>query len=251
MKLSDLMKLMMLVAKINDPSAQRAVGQTVLMEATEPDSLRELLADYLSTIARDGIAHPAYWHDNGFSKVPLAVVKHGKVTMKARLHVKPALGPGETPIVVNTHEHRWELWSAILAGWMRHEQLELCSSSDEDAECLHEYLYTARGVNSHYMVEFVRMNHVRATHTGVFRAGDTYFLPSGVLHRIEFARDLVATLVFTLEDPARNQLRSPDMLLRSTPMPTIDGSRVVSQPYDLQQVSAVIEELLGALANPT
>ncbi|MBI5331176.1 MAG: hypothetical protein HZB71_11255 [Betaproteobacteria bacterium] len=133
--------------------------------------LTQLLRD---PVALKDVASRSYRHGNGFYKIVLSASD----LYKLRLHIWFAEADAEE----NIHDHRWWFASRILHGELISETYEdSLSTSDPQFP---EYFYRGKQEARAASAELIGISRLRLTGRSVRRAGEGYFLPPGVLHRI-------------------------------------------------------------------
>lgn len=194
-----------------------------LTSALKHHAATQLRSD-LKVIAADraevaAIAVRSYRHANGFTKLVLT----DSVIGRLRLHVWEPGAVAEE----NIHEHRWHFASAVLAGTMESEIW--VDSFDRDAPTFPEFIYHVRDRGATRRP--VGRTRVTCSRSVIRQAGEAYFMPPGVLHRITGTSGLTATLVFTTA-PSRawNRMLARDGVqpdVRRRPLRSADVVRLI------------------------
>ncbi|MBP9215629.1 MAG: hypothetical protein KBF23_00515 [Agitococcus sp.] len=151
--------------------------QTIFAIINQVLSNSELLAQ---------IAARSYHHGNGFLKVVLAAQDGWKL----RLHVWFA----NTPCEENIHDHRWGFASTVLCGQLLSETFV----DDIDGDITGtEYLYHARQNQDESQKHIQGRFCLRSLGQQCRGVGESYFLPTSVLHRIcDYSnKNIVATMM--------------------------------------------------------
>ncbi len=151
------------------------------------------------------IAARSYHHGNGFLKVVLAAENGWKL----RLHVWFP----NTPCEENIHDHRWGFASTVLCGQLVSETFVDDANGNISAT---EYVYFARQATC--MSHKFTKGQCRLRSLGQQRrlAGESYYLPTSVLHRIcddNIGNDNQCGLVATMMCSAPSQLGTNRLLV--------------------------------------
>ncbi|MBL0231016.1 MAG: hypothetical protein IPP76_09535 [Moraxellaceae bacterium] len=160
-----------------DWMARSFCPQTIFAIINQVLSNPELLAQ---------IAARSYHHGNGFLKVVLAAQDGWKL----RLHV----WFDNTPCEENIHDHRWGFASTVLCGQLLSETFV----DDIDGDITGtEYLYHARQNQDESQKHIQGRFCLRSLGQQCRGVGESYFLPTSVLHRIcDYAnKNMVATMM--------------------------------------------------------
>ncbi len=123
-------------------------------------------------------ARLSYTHYNGFDK--LVLMSSRTLGYKLRMHVwwgKPAQQGIE-----NIHNHRWDFCSVLVKGGYRAQEFRPGTGAGEE-EFL-EYQYFSPAGAKTYQVKRVGTARLDCTADYVVEAGEAYFLPHDVLHRV-------------------------------------------------------------------
>ena len=146
--------------------------------------LRGFLAALLNDEAcLHDVAARSYQHGNGFLKVVL--LDRG---YKLRLHIWFAGQSCEE----NIHDHRWSFSSLILAGQLSSEVWK----DDAQGTLFQEFEYHAAAKSRAAFKQDMGQNHLSLDHVRVNKAGESYVMPKGQLHRIvNHGEQLVATIM--------------------------------------------------------
>lgn len=207
-----------------DWMARSFCPQTIFAIINQVLSNPELLAQ---------IAARSYHHGNGFLKVVLAAQDGWKL----RLHV----WFDNTPCEENIHDHRWGFASTVLCGQLLSETFD----DDIDGDITGtEYLYHARQ-NQHDSQKHIQGRFcLRSLGQQCRGVGESYFLPTSVLHRIcDYSnKNLVATMMCS----APTQ-QGTNRLLVSDDRQGIDPN-VEQTPLSSHQLACLLGRFLCAYA---
>lgn len=171
-------------------SANTDAGQDLAdwMTATFcPKTIYAIINEVLSNpILLEQVAARSYHHGNGFLKVVLAT-QHG---WKLRLHVWFP----NTPCEENIHDHRWSFASTVLCGHLLSETfVDDCQGDITGTEFLYHAKQQQMASHKQEKSDFC----LRSSGQQFRGAGESYFLPTSVLHRIcDYPnKSLVATMM--------------------------------------------------------
>jgi hypothetical protein len=207
-----------------DWMARSFCPQTIFAIINQVLSNPELLAQ---------IAARSYHHGNGFLKVVLAAQDGWKL----RLHV----WFDNTPCEENIHDHRWGFASTVLCGQLLSETFV----DDVDGDITGtEYLYHARQ-NQHDSQKHIQGRFcLRSLGQQCRGVGESYFLPTSVLHRIcDYSnKNIVATMMCS----APTQ-QGTNRLLVSDDRQGIDPN-VEQTPLSSHQLACLLGRFLCAYA---
>lgn len=190
-------------------SLARAGSPAQLGEALEricAASVLPRLIDLLLTAEHDasGTAAASYEHPNGFDKLVLASLPSGH---KIVLHAWPAAPAGRARRDANMHNHRWHFATKVLAGSYSYTEFEEAPPGASSASAFHEHRYTTDGTDGGHHLALDGTCWLAPARSRRLRRGDTYLLPSSVIHSIAMDDERPTVTLFVQGPAVRESTR--------------------------------------------
>ncbi len=181
----------------------RAGSPAHLGEALEQIRAAPVLARVIDLLVAaeydaSGPAAASYEHPNGFDKLVLASLPSGH---KVVLHAWPAAPAGRARKDANMHNHRWHFATRVLTGSYSYTEFEGAPPGAPSASVFHEHVYTTDGTDGSHRLASVGMCRLAPVRSRRLRRGDTYLLPSSVIHSIAMD-DEQPTVTLFVQGPA-------------------------------------------------
>lgn len=153
----------------------QTVVSSVIGLLSQADHFQALITNLLGdTDSVKAIQAASYYHKNGFDKIVLLSGKNFKLRLH---HFYP---PGQKQPMENVHDHRWDFSSSILFGDMG---MKIYKEDVNGDDLRYGYLYSpVKG--GKYSPKFQDMIRVQCTENRRYAAGQHYFMPNDIMHRI-------------------------------------------------------------------